>query len=309
MNNFPKSLFEFSRMFSTEEACWEYLKDIRFPNGVIDERDGKSKPISFVSTRKLWTFDDGYQQSLTSGTIMHKTRTPLQNWFASAYLMATLTPGISAWQLHRQLGMRYETAYMLLMKLRAGLVNPFRTKLRGTVEVDETYIGGKAFGTRGRGAKNKALVIGAVEIIDTSRKQIGGRIRMRQVPTASSENLLKFIQDHVDKNSIIITDGWEGYSRINQIGYKHHIVNELVHIHRAFSNLKTWINGTHHGVSRKHLQAYLNEYTFRYNRRHVPFEAFNSLLGIGTVTESPTYYQLYHANKKYGWKHPNPQIQ
>jgi transposase-like protein len=203
------------------------------------------------------------------------------------------------------------------MKLRAGLVNPFRSKLKGVIEVDETYIGGKEEGKRGRGAAGKALVIGAVEVIDTSKKKIGGRIRMRKISSPSSENLLKFIQDNIEKGSTIVTDGWQGYNIIEAYGYKHDIIEgessvevakNLIHIHRAFSNLKTWINGTHHGVSKKHIQAYLNEYVFRYNRRRVPFEAFNAILGIGTVREAPTYYELYHTGEKHGWTHSNPKI-
>ncbi|MCL4540608.1 MAG: IS1595 family transposase [Bacteroidetes bacterium] len=315
MANFPTSIFDFTRRFSSQKACWDYLEQIRFPDGVYDIRDGKTKPSSFISTRNLWAFPDGYQQSITVGTVMEQTHLELTYWFLGAYLMATVTPGISARQFARQTGLSYETAYMLLMKLRAGLVNPFRSKLKGVIEVDETYIGGKEEGKRGRGASGKALVVGAIEVIDTSKKQIGGRIRMRRIFTPSGENLLKFIQDNIEIGSTIITDGWQGYNIVEAYGYRHDIIKgessvevakNLVHIHRAFSNLKTWINGTHHGVSKKHIQAYLNEYVFRYNRRRVPFEAFNAILGIGTVREAPTYYELYHSGERGGWIHPNP---
>lgn len=311
MLNFPTTIFEFNRRFSTEEACWNYLKEIRWPDGVVDYRDGATRPIAYCSTRKVWEFPDNFQQSVTAGTVMHKTRTPLTHWFYAAYLMATLKPGISALQLQRQLGMHFKTAYMLLMKLRAGLVNPFRSKLHGVVEVDETYVGGKAAGKRGRGAASKSIVVGAVEVIDLSDKQVGGRIRMRKISAASSGNLHKFITDNVERGSTIITDGFKGYDHVAGWGYTHRIMHgedsievakQLVHIHRAFSNLKTFINGTYHGVSRKHLQAYLNEYVFRYNRRRLPFESFNALLGIGTMREAPTYRGLFGGR----WIHPNP---
>ena len=311
MPEFPNNIFEFNKRFSSEDSCWEYLKEIRWPNGVVDYRDGKTKPTAYCSTRRVWEFPDHFQQSVTAGTVMHKTRTPLTHWFYATYLMATLKPGISALQLHRQLGMHFATAYMLLMKLRSGLVNPFRSKLKGTVEIDETYIGGKASGKRGRGAASKSVVIGAVEVIDTSEKRVGGRIRMRKISSASRDNLFKFIEDNVEKGSTIVTDGWQGYNGIEKKGYSHRIIegedsievaSQLVHIHRAFSNLKTFINGTYHGVSKKHLQAYLNEYVFRYNRRRVPFESFNALLGIGTMREAPTYRGLFEGK----WIHPNP---
>jgi hypothetical protein len=125
MIDFPTSIFDFTRRFSSQKACWNYLEQIRFPNGVYDIRDGKTKPSSFISTRNLWVFPDGYQQSITVGTVMEQTHLELTYWFLAAYLMATVTPGISARQFARQTGISYETAYMLLMKLRAGLVNPF----------------------------------------------------------------------------------------------------------------------------------------------------------------------------------------
>lgn len=316
MIDFPKSIMEFTKRFSTEKACWDYLEQIRFPDGVYDIRDGKTKPSSFISTRNLWVFPDGYQQSLTVGTVMEQTHTPLTKWFWAAYLLATHTPGISALQLARQIDVSYETAYMMLQKMRAGLVNPFRGKLGGLVEIDETFVGGKASGMRGRGV-DKSTVIGAVEVIDRSDKQIGGRIRLRQIPNASTKYIAQFVIDNVMRRSVIKTDGWRPYEVLPSLNYGHQIVTgedstevakRLIHIHRAFSNLKTWLNGTHHGVSKKHLQAYLNEYVFRYNRRRVPFEAFNAVLGIGSINISPTYDELYRTGEKYGWKHPNPKL-
>lgn len=217
----------------------------------------------------------------------------------------------SARQLVRQVGV----SYTMLHKLRAGLVNPFRGKLKGTIEVDKTFIVGKASGKRGRGAGSKTIVVGAVEVIDTSKKQIGGRLRLRAIPQASGKHLLQFIADNVERGSVIVTDGWQGFNGVVELGYDHmvltgedsvEVARQLVHIHRAFSNLKTWFVGTHHGVSKKHLQAYLNEFVFRYNRRRVPFEAFNSALEIGSINLSPTYHELYKTGEEHGWTHPNP---
>ena len=317
INSFPKNLFEFNQMFNTEEACWQYLRDVRWPDGVVDYRDGKTLPLGFVSTRKVWDFPKNFQQSVTAGTVMHQTHLPLRYWFTAAYLMATLKPGVSALQLSQQLGLILETTYMLLMKLRAGLVNPFRTKLRGTIEVDETYVGAKLSGKRGRGAGNKSIVIGAIEVIDTSDQMVGGRIRMRKIGSVSSGNLHKFITDNVERGSTIVTDGFRGYLGIEKRGYTHRIIEaedseavakKLQLIHIVFGNLKAFLNGTYHGVSSKHLQTYLNEYVFRFNRRKLVFEAFNTLLGIGTIREAPTYYQLYHTAELQGWIHPNPKV-
>jgi transposase-like protein len=185
---------------------------------------------------------------------------PLKLWFHAAYLVTTLTPGISALQLQRQIGLQnYETAFTMLHKLRAAMVRQGRDKLSGLVEVDETYVGGKNAGPTGRGAEGKVIVAGAVDI----RGKNANRIRLRVIPNVTQAVLTDFVQDNVEEGSTIQTDEWLGYNKLEQAGYYHVIDNELVHIHRVFSNLKTWLLGTHHGVSKQHLQAYLNEYTFR----------------------------------------------
>jgi len=226
-------------------------------------------------------------------------------WFYAAYLVSTITPGISATQLQRQLGLSsYQTTYMMLQKLRAGMVREDRDKLGGVVQVDETYVGGKKPGLRGRAALGKAIVAGAAEI----RGKGIARIRLRVIPNASSPTLTKFVKDNVISRATIVTDDWTGYMGLPKAGYRH-IVDDsaLVNIHRVFSNLKTWLRGTHHGVSRQHLQAYLNEYTFRFNRRGTPMAAFQTALGLGSQRLGPTYKGLYGVAKGKGkWTHPNP---
>jgi transposase-like protein len=239
---------------------------------------------------------------------MHRTKIPLCTWFWAAYLVTTNTPGMSAWQLARQLNLRYETAYMMLQKLRAGMVNPERGRLRGAVEVDEAYIGGHQAGPGGRGARGKALIVGAVEVRNGKR---AGRVRLQKIPYASAEHLLRFIQGNVEPGSTVLTDRWKGYLPLAGIlSYRHRpvkgktairVAEKLPHIHRTFSNLKSWLVGTHHGVSPKHLQAYLNEYAFRFNRRKTPMAAFQTALGIGARVAGPTYRGLYRGR----WAHPN----
>lgn len=244
--DFPHTFLEFVGRFSTEDACWRYLVQSRWPDGFQcpDGHEG-----SFITTRKLFQCQDGHQWSATAGTVMHGTHMPIRTWFWSAYMMTTQTPGVSALQLARQLDLNYETAYMMLQKLRAGMVNPLRERLKGPVEVDETFIGGSRPGPGGRGALNKSLVVGAVEVVGKR----AGRVRLRVVPRATAAELLRFTHENIIEGSTVRTDGFNAYSRLDREGYSHKVVEEsqshgLPHIHRVFSNLKTWLNGTHHGV-------------------------------------------------------------
>jgi transposase-like protein len=242
---------------------------------------------------------------------MHRSKQPLCTWLWATYLVVTDKRGISAVQLQKQLGInRYETAFNMLHKLRAAMVNPERDKLRGAVEVDETYVGGVRPGKRGRGAEGKALVVGAVEMRDDKPT----RVRLRKISSASGSNLMKFVTENVESSTEVITDGSLAYEGLYENGYVHRIQSTrmlgddpddvLPHFHRAISNLKTWLLGTHHGrVSEKHLQAYLNEFAFRYNRRGNLQAAFQTLLGIAPKVEGPTYKGLYTGT----YQHRNPQ--
>jgi transposase-like protein len=239
-----------------------------------------------------------HQTYLTAGTVMHGSHTPLLAWFWAAYLVTTVTPGISAIQLERQLGIRHETAFNMLHKLRAAMFNPERTKIKGTVEVDETYIGGPTTGgKRGRGTE-KAIVIVAVEEISGHT----GRVRLRHIEDVSSSTLTRFIGDTIEKGSTIVTDEFPSYKGLSKYGYRHEIDEDLRLAHLVISNLKTWIRGIFHGVSDKHLQAYLNEFTFRFNRRRTPMAAFQTILGLTSkVGDWPTYEGLYSGE----YEHPN----
>ena len=229
---------------------------------------------------------------------MHRSHLALEEWFWAAYLVATHTPGISALQLQRQLGIsNYKNAWHLLHRLRTGMVNDSRTRLSGLVEVDESFIGGPAKGKKGRGvtdAEHKSLVVGAVEVLkyelpNGKKKERAGRLRLQLIDDATEVSLGNFLMDNIESKSKVRTDGWTGYSDIAVIDFIHHVrvvgSNQLAHkkfphIHRVFSNLKAWTNGTHHGVEAKHLPSYLNEFVFRFNRRNTPMAAFQTLLGI-----------------------------
>lgn len=235
-----------------------------------------------------------------AGTLMHRSHIPIQEWFWAAYLVSTLTPGISALQLQRQLGLgSYRTAWFLLGRLRRGMVNDSRTKLEQMVEADETIVGGPAKTMKGRGvihAKHKSLVVGAVEVKvykdkKGSFRERAGRVRLDILPNADENNIKTFLIQNVEKEAVIRTDGWRGYSKTALKGFGHEPrvispeqrAHQLApHIHRVFSNLKTWLNGTHHGVDPKYLSHYLQEFVFRFNRRQTPMAAFQTLLGITT---------------------------
>jgi transposase-like protein len=245
----------------------------------------------------------GHQTSVTAGTVLHRTRTPLRDWFWAAYLVTSHTPGMSALQLQRQLGIaRYETAWTMLHKLRRAMLRPQRESLHGEVEVDETYVGREEGLRSGRQVgRNRALVVGAVEV----RGKGSGRVRLQVVPDASGPTLTGFVCANVSPDATILTDGWLPYNQLREIGYRHlpriqgapeNASKILPRVHRVFSNLKTWLRGTHHGVDKKHLAAYVNEFTFRFNRRHTPMAAFQSLLGL-TGAYSPTTYKMLCASE------------
>lgn len=302
--SFPKTIFEFQKQFSTEEECLKFLIQSRWPDGFVCPRCGHTD-YYWIDTRKLLQCKKcGYQTSVTAGTVMHRSKMPLTLWFQAAYLATTHTPGISATQFQRQVGLpTYRTAFQMLHKLRAATVRPSRSKLSGTVEVDETYIGGRKPGVTGRGALGKVIVAGAAD----TRDVYANRVRLRVIPNVSAITLTGFVKANVEVGSTVKTDDWHSYSGLGKLGYRHSVVADLPHIHRVFSNLKTWLLGTHHGVSKQHLQAYLNEYTFRFNRRKTPMAAFQTVLGLGSQRLGPTYKGLYSVAKDGKWKHPtNP---
>ena len=322
----PRSLPEFQRLFPDDATCAAYLEKARWGDGFACPHCGVVGEPFRIATRPgvLTCRACRRQTGLTVGTVMERSHTPLSTWFWAAYMVASQTPGMSAVQFQRQLGLtRYETAFGILHKLRAGMVRPDQDRIGARagehVEVDETYVGGRTRG-EGRGVHHKTLVTAAVEVRrrkpgarGTSRRPAAARGRMPElcvVADRSANSLCGFVESAVMPGSLIVTDDWSGYGSLRTRGYDHHAIAEcgdpevaeefMPIIHLVFSNLKTWINGIHHGVSAKHLQAYLNEFTFRFNRRFYPFNAFRSLLGIAGGVEAPTYSGLYSGE----WTHP-----
>lgn len=315
---FPQSLPEFQQLFPDESACAAYLERARWGGAFVCSRcGGIDEPYRFANRPTVLRCRlCQHNTYLTAGTAMERTHTPLSVWFWAAYLVASQTPGISAVQFQRQLGLsRYETAFQILHKLRVGMVRPDQDRIGGSpdvhVEADETWIGGRTHG-KGRGVHDMALVAGAVEVRQRKRSsslnkrktgRYAGRVRLSLLPDRSAKSLGGFIESTVAPRTAIITDDWSGYSGLSKRSYIHTAVAQrgdaqvaetyLPIIHLVFSNLKTWLRGIHHGVSSQHLQAYLNEFTFRFNRRFYPFNAFRSLLGIAGDVTAPTYAELY----------------
>jgi transposase-like protein len=298
--DFPRCIVDFQERFPDDAACLDYLAASRWPDGFACPVCGGARAW-VLERRHLWECAECHHQaSVTAGTVMHGTRTPLRLWFWAAYLVATHTPGISAVQLQRQLGIcRYETAWLILQKLRRAMVAPEREPLRGEVEVDETLLGGRREGRHvARRHGEKALVGVLVEV----RGPGSGRLRLRALADASANTLAGWVKASVERGAIVHTDGWKGYRGLAGAGYEHrprlqrrdHPDRQklLPRAHRAASNLKTWLQGTHRGVSPEHLQVYLDEFVFRHNRRRTPMAAFQTLLGLGALHEPTTYREI-----------------
>ena len=272
MEEYPRTVLEFEERFATEEACRQYVADIRWPDGFQCPQCGHRE--AWITKRGLWHCKAcGFQVSVTAGTIFQGTRKPLRLWFRAMWCVVSQKHGVSTLGLQRVLGLsRYETTWIWLHKLRRAMVRPGRDRLSGTVQVDETYIGGPRPGKRGRGAGGKTLVAVAVE----DKGKHVGRIRLLRVVNASGESLTLAVQQMVQPGSLVNTDGWAGYAGIGSGGYTHEVsrptgevgTNLLPLAHRVVALLKRWIDGTHQGAVRpSHLDYYLDEFTFRFNRR------------------------------------------
>jgi len=300
---FPKTLREFQSKFATEEACQQYLAACRWPDGFVCPRCGNRRAYEMVKLRRWQCTGCRHQVSLTAGTILRNTKTPLAVWFWAAYLMTTDKRGVSALFLQRQLALRrYETAWMMLHKFRRAMVNLAREPLQGEVEVDETWVGGTQAGLRGsRQLKGRkaALVLVAVE----KRGRGTGRARIAVIPDFKNTTLIAFLKRNVAPGSTVYTDGLKSFTGLQGAGYKHVSRSQPLRsdlrkgaksavplADRAIGNLQQWLIGTYHGVSREQLQVYLDEFVFRHNRRRLPMAAFQTLLGLGTGCK-PTHYK------------------
>jgi len=274
--NYPGTFQEFDNWFSTEDACLAYIVKLRWPQGFVCPACGTIAEIPSMMKRGLFLCRECKRQtSITSGTLFHKTHKPLRTWFLAIWFVTSQKHGASALGLKRVLGLgSYNTAWNWLHKLRRAMVRPGRDRLIGSVEVDETYIGGAGTEIRGRGAESKTIVAITAEI----RGRGPGRIRLSIVPDVSSKSLHRFILDNIEPGSKVQTDGWSGYSGLESKGFKHVVCNitasgdpahvHMPRVHLVASLLDRWWLGIHQGAIRPiQLDYYLDEFTFRFNRR------------------------------------------
>lgn len=301
MTVYPRNLAEFEERFATEKACVAYLSRLRWPDGFRCPRCQAAEGWPSARAR-MSCAACGYQASLTAGTIFEGTRKPLRLWFRAIWWVTTHKTGASALSVQRILGLgSYETAWSWLQKLRRAMVRPGRERLSGGVEVDETYIGPVEKGMDGRRTRRKALIAVAAE----EDGEAIGRIRMRRIPDASAESLEAFVVESVEPGTVVHTDGWDGYVNLAQMGYLH-AVSRLHHgretasevmprVHRVVSLLRRWLLGTHQGAaSHEHLDYYLDEFTFRFNRRTSRYrgQLFHRLLEYAVQTDPVPYPSL-----------------
>jgi transposase len=264
------TIADFNRDFPDDNACLEWLKNYLYPDGIYCKSCGEVTPHSKLSNIPVYSCNRcGSHAHPMAGTIFERSRTSLKNWFYAIYLMSATRCGISAKQIQRETGVTYKTAWRMFRQVRS-LLQEGTPTLTGEVEVDETYVGGKRHGKRGRGAEGKSKVIGAV--------QRQGKVIARVIPDVKRQTLVPFVARKVSPKAILYTDEFPQYDDLTRFGYKHlrieHGAKEYVrgrihtnNIEGFWSLLKRGIGGVYHSVSEKYLQSYINEYGFRFNHR------------------------------------------
>ncbi len=300
-HDYPRNWAEFLGQFGNDQACAKYLEKLRWPEGFVCPSCASKGDPYRASRSRLICRTCRAQFTVTAGTIFEGTRTPLTMWFIAIWYVTTQKNGVSALSLKRILGIgSYQTAWTILHKLRRAMVRPGRDRLSGIVEVDETYVGGEEEGVQGRQTETKAILAIAIEL-HTPKGY--GRVRIRQIKDVSGDSLIPFIVDTVEPGSTVKTDGWKGYNGLAKHGYTHNktILSDtgdpahvaMPGVHRIASLLKRWLLGTHQGAALPvHLDDYLDEYTFRFNRRNSRSRGllFYRLLQNAVVV-SPTSYR------------------
>ena len=273
--DYPRTFQEMDDWFRTEDGCRDYIRRLRWSDGFVCRRCGVVGEPWVTARGVLMCKECHTETSLTAGTVFQDTRKPLRMWFLAMGFITSQKNGVSALGLQRVLGLgSYETAWTWLHKLRRAMVRPERERLSGEIEIDETYVGGPEEGKRGRETERKAIVVLATE----KRGHAIGRIRLRRINDVSAESLRQFIRETIEPGATIHTDGWKGYAGLANVGYSPRItvINagpELAHevmprVHKVAALLKRWLLGTlQGGIQHQHLDYYLDEFTFRFNRR------------------------------------------
>jgi transposase-like protein len=312
-------LLEFAVRFGTEDRCIEHLAQLRWPDGFVCAGCGGREAWRLKARPRVYECAARHrQESVTAGTVFHRTRTDLPKWFLAAYLMGRDKRGVSAKFLQRELGVAYQTAWTMAHKLRHGLSEDPARPLRGFLEADETFIGGRGDPeSPGRSTKNpdKSLVVAAVEKVPAPKQKRGhaverqhgffaGDARIAVLPAANGAELGAFVKANVAAGSHLLTDGFAGY-RSQEADLGEHLKHTPIVqdqganaaeffpiIHTLFSNIKAWLAGTHHGVSKKHLPRYLREWSYRFNRRNLHDGLDGYLIRRAVECATITYDQL-----------------
>lgn len=306
--DYPRTWGEFLDWFATEEACLAFLERLRWPDGFVCPRCSHPGDAYRVSRARLMCPACQHQSSVTAGTIFDKTRTPLRTWLAAAWYLTSQKQGVNALGLQRVLGLgSYQTAWTLLHRFRRAMVRPGRERLRGLVEIDETYLAitdrqNPIDPKRRKNRTDKVLVVIAVEILEPKGF---GRIRLSRIAKDSAAHVIPFVRDVVDAGASVRTDGSAAYRSLSELGYVHQPIvmlgadvpahQSMAGVHRVAALVQRWILGTHHGaVQPEHLDAYLDEFVFRFNRRTSRSRGmlFYRLLQQAVVTAPVTYQDV-----------------
>lgn len=306
--DYPSTWNDFLDWFATEEACLAYLERLRWPGGFVCPSCGAAGQPYRSSRTRLMCRHCGYQGTVTAGTIFDKTRTPLRVWLAAAWYLTNQKQGVSALGLQRVLGLgSYETAWTMLHRFRRAMVRAGRERLKGRVEVDETYL---AISDRDApishvGRKNSTAKVLVILAVETLQPKGFGRIRLRRIERDSKKFVVPFVQEVIEPGAQVHTDGSAAYRSLSELGYEHQASvmlgskvpahTAMPGVHRVASLLKRWLLGTHHGaVQPQQLDHYLDEYVFRFNRRTSASRGmlFYRLLQQAVVTDPVTYMDV-----------------
>ena len=285
------NFIDFQKRFNNEASCRKLLFTLRWPNGFKCHKC-KCKKSYHIKSRRLYMCQNcKHQESVTAGTIFHKTRMPLTVWFSLIFLMLREKHGISSLSAKRLLGIKsYRTVWLMCQKIRKALADrDTKYKLRGIIEVDETLIGGKKKGKRGRGAEGRTLVLFAAEkhiyFKQGQKRYKTGYCKAQVIPSANAEDLREGVKGKIARNAFVQTDGWKAYSKMGLNHFFHDATVQrnqmdktmfLPCVHRLISNMKGNIRGTFHGIKSKYLNHYLGEFLYRYNRRKWEAQLFFS---------------------------------
>ncbi|MCZ6689532.1 MAG: IS1595 family transposase [Planctomycetota bacterium] len=312
--NLPKflsSLDRFKEHFPNEAVCWQYLRDTRWPEGFVCPRD-QEPGTTYHPVRGIWVCRKRHHISVRTDTALHGTRQPLLYWFRAAFFMATRPSGIAAQRFSEGMSLQRDgTAYSLLQRLRDAIPNPNRAPLQGTVQVEMRALRAARVIRGQRPGPGKALVICAVAV----RKNQGAGVRIQTLASRGVKRIRTFVRRHIAPGAHLYTDASDEYRGLSDMGYRHTMVHvqsgargaeQLICIHKVLSEVEDFLQKTHHGVSRKHVQAYLNEFALRFKVEGNPKAAFDRLLGITAMVPAEKDRHLYRSPEARGWVHVDP---